>query len=251
MRTVTDHVRIVLVRTGKPGNVGGVARAMRNMGLHDLWLVEPRCDHLSHESKRQSTRGESILHDAHVVASLPEALTDVTFTVATSCRGGLYREQIELSPRQAAERIVHHARTARAALLFGPEDCGLQSEELLDCDALVRIPSCDDYPSLNLAQAMMICAYEIFVAASASPAERSDEAAADERADGRLMHELGDRLRAALLRIGYLRPEHPEHLLFAIRAILGRAGLSRREAQILIGLTQQIESFAAAHDALE
>lgn len=255
-------VRIILVRTGKPGNVGAVARAMANTEISDLWLVEPRCDPLCHESKRQSTRGEPILYAAHVVPTLADALDGITYTVGTSCRGGVYRGQIECSPRHMAAELGRRLTTGRGALVFGPEDTGLRDDEILACDAVVRIPSNPAYPSLNLAQAVMVCVYELYQvvcearptapvavdSAIPTPLDRRETAnAADGLADAATLRSLMTKLESALLRIGYLRPEHPEHLLFPIRAILGRAGLSKTEAQILIGLAQQIGSFAARH----
>jgi tRNA/rRNA methyltransferase len=259
MSTLLDNVRIVLVRTSKAGNIGAVARAMANMEMSDLWLAAPRCDHLSHESRRRSTKGEPILHAARVVSELPEALQGVTYTVAASCRGGVYREQIEMSPRQAAEELRSRAGSGGVALVFGPEDSGLRSDEVLACDAVVRIPSNPAYPSLNVAQAVMVCAYEVYVAAGAEREAAAGAtghptgaaagrtflgAGAARPADAVTMHQLMKKLESALLRIGYLRPEHPEHLLFPIRAILGRAGLSQTEAQILIGLAQQIQEYS-------
>jgi len=241
-----DNVRLILVRTRKPGNVGAVARLMANLGASDLWLVAPRCDHLSPEAKRQSTRGEPLLHKARVVADLPGALNDVTYAVASSCRGGLYREQIELSPRQMVEAARSRRAGGRIALVFGPEDTGLRTEEILACDAVVRIPTDPAYPSLNLAQAVAICTYEMHVAAVSQPEVTPPFLGAGpaEPADAATIAQLMTRLETALLRIGYLRPEHPEHLLFPIRAVLSRAGLSRTEARILIGLAQQILEYA-------
>ncbi len=265
-----DNVRIILVRTGKPGNIGAVARAMANTRLSDLWLVEPRCDPLSHESKRQSTRGEPILHAARVVGHLTDALHEVTFTAGTSCRGGVYRGQIEMPPRRLGSELSRLGSAGKAAIVFGPEDCGLRDDEVLACDAIVRIPSNPDYPSLNLAQAVMVCLYEFYLAATTTDATAADTipaaqargessstphgsatdrggflgAGAPVPADAATLRRLMTALEAALLRIGYLRPEHPQHLLFPIRAILGRAGLSQTEAQILIGLAQQILDFA-------
>jgi len=258
MRRLLDNVRIVLVRTGKPGNIGAVARAMANMELSDLWLVAPRCDHLSQEARRRSTKGERMLHGARVVPELADALRGVVYTVGASCRGGVYREQIEIAPQRMAAEVCRRGRDGSVAIVFGPEDSGLRSDEVLACDAIVRIPANPEYPSLNVAQAMMICAYEIYVAAKSrdSAGGSTARAAADEGekaflgagpaepADAATMHQLMKKLEAALLRIGYLRPEHPEHLLFPIRAILGRAGLYRTEARILIGLAQQIQEYA-------
>ncbi|MBN1492212.1 MAG: RNA methyltransferase [Phycisphaerae bacterium] len=238
------------MRTNKPGNIGAVARAMFNFELHDLWLVAPRCCYLSYEAQQRSTKGERILRYARVVPTLTQAIDGCTYAVGASCRGGDYREQIQITPRQMAGELCRRAATGKAAIVFGAEDCGLRIEDLLACDAVVRIPSNPAYVSLNLSQAMVICAYELYVAAMATPetANAFLGAGTPTPANSPTLTRLMSQLEAALLRIGYLRPANPAHLLFPIRAILSRAALSQTEAQILIGLTQQIQEFADRHE---
>jgi tRNA/rRNA methyltransferase len=253
MEHLTAQVRIVLVRPSSAGNVGAVARAMANFAMTDLRLVQPRCDVLARDALRRSTRGEAILRAARVVDTLEAALADAVFTAGASCRGGRYRDQITLMPRQMAASVCERLRgtNAAAALVFGPEDSGLRGDEILACDAVVRIPANPAYESLNLSHAVTVCAYELFRAASSANGtlHESDAilcAGEPEPADSATVAQLMTKLERALLRIGYLRPEHPEHLLHAIRAVLGRARLTQTEAQILIGLAQQIQSFADA-----
>jgi tRNA/rRNA methyltransferase len=249
MSEVLERVRVVLVRPSHAGNVGAVARAMANLSLRELCLVGPVCDPLSREALQRSTRGEAILRAARVVEEVGDALDGVTYTVAASCRGGRYREQIELTPREMAAIAVERLGGGRTALLFGPEDGGLRSDEVLPCDAVVRIPASEAYPSFNLSHAVTICLYELFVAAKGTAAGRSFHGAGTgEPANAPTMHALMRKLEAALVRIGYVRAEHPEHLLYPIRAILSRAGLSQTEAQILIGLAQQMQEFADGSD---
>jgi tRNA/rRNA methyltransferase len=251
METPLSRIRIVLVRPKFASNVGAVARAMANTGLSRLVLVAPQSDPLSKEARKSSARAESILRSARRVDELTDALEDVVYTVGASCRGGLYRERMELAPEAVAAEAVARARGGHVAVLFGPEDNGLTNEELLRCDAVLRIPSADEYPSLNLAQAVMVVAYEVFRAASnprrpagpVGPLTGPKEAPADAALTDRLMQQY----RQALLKIGYLRPENPEHLLFPLRAVLSRAQPTRKEAQILLGMAQQIEDFAERH----
>lgn len=248
METPLSRIRIVLVRPKFASNVGAVARAMANTGLSRLVLVAPQSDPLSKEARKSSARAESILHSARQVDELTDALEHVVYTVGASCRGGLYREQIELAPEIVATEAVSRARGGHVAILFGPEDNGLTNEELLRCDAVLRIPSADEYPSLNLAQAVLVVAYELFRAASnprgtappVGPLVGPKEAPADAVLIDRVMMQY----RQALLKIGYLHPQNPEHLLFPLRAVLSRARPTRKEAQILLGMAQQIEEFA-------
>lgn len=239
-------LRIVLVRPKHPGNIGATARAMANAGLSDLVLVAPQVDPFSADARKMAARAEPILLGARIVDRLELALDGITFTAATSCRPGMFREQSQLSPRALVERAL--GISGRTAVVFGPEDYGLSNEDILRCDVTVRIPSHPRYESLNLAQAVMVVVHEWYAAveaAAAPPAEPAPAAAArGEPADGALLAELIERFRSPLARIGYLNPQKPEQLLIALRGIFGKAQLSRQEAQIVIGLAQQIERFA-------
>ncbi len=237
------NIRIILVRPKFAANVGAAARALANMNLQQLYLVAPQCDPLSPDARKPGARAESILQTARTVESLRDALESVTYAVGTSCRGGLYRAQIEVTPRDMAARILARAWIGQAAILFGPEDNGLTNEDLVNCDAVVRIPSSPAYPSLNLAQAVLIVSYELFLAATGTERPVPPVAPVD-AADAATLDRLMGKYRSALLRIGYLHPENPEHLLFPLRAVLGRAALTNTEARILMGMAQQIESFA-------
>jgi tRNA/rRNA methyltransferase len=130
------------------------------------------------------------------------------------------------------------------ALLFGTEDKGLSRRNLLACDAVVNIPAQPTYPTLNLSHSVAICLYEVFL--ELGEAKHCDiyEYRSSPRADAAIMDRLTEKLQHALLTIGYLRPEKPDHLMFPIRNVLSRAKLSRAEAQILMGLAQQIDEFA-------
>jgi len=146
---------------------------------------------------------------------------------------------------QSLERPPHAASAAReVALLFGSEDNGLSREDLLACDAVVVIPGNPAYPTLNLSHAVSICLYEAFLATAVEKHTDTTVRKRSDPADLALMNRLMDKLQHALLTIGYLRPEKPDHLMFPIRAILSRAELTRAEAQILMGLAQQIDEFA-------
>jgi TrmH family RNA methyltransferase len=243
-----DRIRIVLVRPKIAGNIGATARAMANMGLSDLALVNPRVSPDDERARQRSAAAEWLLKSARVTNDLADALADVHWTVGTSCRGGMYRQAIETDPRaMAAQAASRTANGQRVAILFGTEDNGLDRTEVLACDAVVRIPSHESYKSLNLAHSVMVCAYELFLAAASGQADqvgRHDDQADGDLADSAMMIRLMDKLGEALLELGYLRPEHPEHLLSALRSILGRAGLTVGEAQIIMGLAQQIQEFA-------
>src|SRR5262249_24798986 len=151
--------------------------------------------------------------------TIRQAIADCALVVGTTCRSGLYRKHSR-APRAAATDIVAAARIGKVALIFGPEDHGLSNKDLEHCQLLITIPTHPDYQSLNVAQAVVICLYELYLAA-ATPVLDSEihRAPADD------VERLFDRMRAVLLKIGFLDSENPEHMLLAFRRILGRAGL--------------------------
>ena len=185
-----------------------------------------------------AVHADDVLERSRTVQSLGEAVGDCRFVVGTTCRGGLYRAHVE-GPEAIAPEIFSRARTGSVALVFGPEDHGLSNEELKPCHRLVALPTSDDYPSLNLSQAVLLCAYEIRRVALSSVVGESEPTAPSEDIEFAL-----ERLKASLLRIGFLDPQNPDHIMFALRRIFGRAGLLERDVRILLGLARQIEWYA-------
>lgn len=235
-----DHVRIVLVRPRGAANVGAAARAMKNSGLGDLVLVAPRTGPAS-LARVMAVHAADVLERSRTVDTLAEAVSDCALVVGTTARTGFYRTGAR-DPRSLVPEIVARARDGRAALVFGPEDHGLSGEELEVCHRLIRIPTSPAYSSLNLAQAVMLCAHELFLAAGAC---RDEPPAPDfEAASSARVEQVHERLRSALLRIGFLPEDNPDHIMRALRRLLGRAGLEEREARILLGLARQIEWYA-------
>ncbi len=239
-----DRVRIVLVRPAGPTNVGSAARAMMNMGLRDLVLVAPRCDHLSEPARAYATRAVGLLETASVCATVAEALAGAHLSLATSAKGGFYRDKATLSAREAAALAQNTTAAGnRVAIAFGPEDRGLVLAELLQFDRVVAIPANDEYPVLNLAAAVMVVAYELRLAMSA--AQPRAGRAAEPLADARRSAVLYEKLFDALERIGFFQAQQsPEHLRFAIRHLLGRAAMTENEVDVLIGMANQIRAAA-------
>jgi TrmH family RNA methyltransferase len=241
-----SRVRVVLVRPQVAGNIGSVARVMENLGAGPLYLVEPQADHLSRESVARSTRGEHRLHEARTAPTIGDALDNTIFAIGASRRRGPTHQTEDLLPAKMAETVRAKLVEAEGdvALVFGTEDNGLSREDLLACDLVVQIPGHPDYPTFNLAHAAVICLYEVFVAVVGEELPSPPDGPRSEPADLAMMDRLMSKLQHALLTIGYLRAEKPDHLMFPIRAILSRAKLTRAEAQILMGLAQQIDEFA-------
>ncbi len=231
------NIRIVLVRPRGSGNIGSIARAMKNMGARELAIVG-RARTGSFWARAMATHGRDILKDARVYETIRDAIADCALVVGTTCRSGLYRQHRQ-TLREVAPQLASAARTGKVALIFGPEDHGLSNKDIEHCQLLITIPTHPEYQSLNVAQAAVICLYEIYLAFLA-PAEDSPI----ERARADQIERLFDRMRSSLLRIGFLDSENPEHMLLAFRRILGRAALEEKDVRILTGLFRQIEWYA-------
>jgi tRNA/rRNA methyltransferase len=238
------RVRVVLVRPQVAGNIGAVARLMENFNAGQLVLVEPKASAVSREALQRSTHGEHRLASARIVPTLTEALEGAVYAVGASRRRGPVHQADDLDPPAMARVLRDRIIDGEVAILFGTEDKGLSREDLLTCDAVVSIPASPHYGTLNLSHAVAICLYEMFVTVAGEPAARSHPRRRLDPADLALMNRLLGKLQHALLTIGYLHPEKPDHLMFPIRNILSRVQLTRAEAQILIGLAQQIDEFA-------
>jgi tRNA/rRNA methyltransferase len=227
----------VMVRPRGSGNIGSVARAMKNTGANDLAIVgEARTE--SFWAKAMAVHGRDILAAAKCFPTIREAIADCTLVVGTTCRSGLYRSHSQTA-REIAPAVVAAARDGKIALLFGPEDHGLSNKDLEHCQLLLTIPTHSDYQSLNVAQAAVICLYEFYVA-SLAPAQ--DDGI--HRAEAENIERLFEIMRDGLLKIGFLDPENPEHMLLAFRRIFGRAGLEAKDVRILTGMFRQIEWYA-------
>lgn len=232
-----ERVCVVLVRPSIPGNIGATARIMRNFGLEKLYLVRPHADPLDTEARKLSTQGEAILRTARSVANFGEAVADCGLVLGTSARvGGLLRRDMVITPRQAALRAWEYAASGQVAWVFGPEQTGLLNEEITRCHYLVHIPAEPSYPVLNLAQAVAICLYEQYQAASGGvlPVERRPVA------PWALQERMFEHLRQALEDIHFLWGERADYLMHGLRHLIGRAGPHREEIDILMGLARQI-----------
>jgi len=219
------------------GNIGSAARALKNMGFADLRLVAPAGSPRNRAATSMAVHAGDVLTSAAIHPDLASAIHDRTLTVGTTCRPGLYRSGA-VSLRDAAADLAAESRQNRIAIIFGPEDHGLTNDELKSCHRLITIPTADEYPSLNLAQAVMVVAYELRLAAAAG-AER--ESAATEFAPAGEVEAMLTRMSDALVEIGFLPADNPDHIMFALRGIFGRSGLNARELDILNGLARQIK----------
>jgi tRNA/rRNA methyltransferase len=239
------NCRVVLVRPQIAGNVGAVARVMRNLGFFELVLVNPAADPTDCQARQLSAHGEDILDRCRVVASFAEAVADCGMVAATSARtGGLFRRQSVGTPEQVVPRLVEVMAATRVGLVFGPESTGLENAEITRCHCLIHIPTDPTYSALNLAQAAAICLYEVRQAwlrgRQAGPGVAAPAPFADQE-------RMFASLRKALQEVHFLYGEKADTLMHGLRHLIGRAGPTPMEVELLFGLARQLRWFAAHH----
>jgi len=228
-------IRVVLVETSHPGNIGGVARAMKNMGLSDLVLVNPK-DFPSVEASVRASSAADVLNAARVVSSLDEAISDCKVAVGASARLRKVSWP-QLDVRETAEMAMKVTCEAdqTLAMVFGREDSGLSNAELDKCNYLAHIPSNPTYSSLNLSQAVQVFAYECLMASDLKSVHSAEgyrhKLASSEQLEGFYEH-----LYQALQDIEFLDPEKNARFMRRMRRLYNRAELDVKEIDILRGI---------------
>ncbi len=231
-----DCIRIVLLETSHPGNIGSTARAMKTMGLKNLYLVAPQLFPHPKAQEMASSAGD-ILENAKVVSNLDEAIADCHLVIGTSTRTRTIPWPI-LSPRQLAEKIRDEHQDIKTAILFGREQSGLTNEELQRCHFHVQIPTNAEYSSLNLASAVQVIAYELQIASLSeikNPTWDYPFATAKEL-DGFYQH-----LETVLIELKFLNPKAPRQLMTRLRRLFSRTQLDVMEINILRGILGAVQ----------
>jgi TrmH family RNA methyltransferase len=237
----SPRIRIVLVAPSHPGNIGAAARAMKNMALDDLVLVNPK-QFPDAEATARASGADDLLSAARVVPTLAQALQGCGFVAATTSRD---RDQYfrVMDVREAAARIVAESRRAPAAVVFGAERTGLTNEELETSHALIRIPASALYPSLNLSMAVQLVTYELFRARTGALPAMGAEPPAAPLAAPEEMERLYAHLAQVLEEIDFRdRTQSGTHLMGRIRRFLQRAELDHNEVSILRGILTAVQS---------
>jgi len=238
MKVNRNNLAVVLHRPHYPENIGAAARSAKNMGISRLLVVAPvNCD-LTKILKMATHHAEEVVTEMEVFDDLQSALGSFQYVVGTTARTGSHRQTTQ-APRRVAEALVTISQNNQVALLFGPEDRGLANHELRYCDTLVTIPTAG-FTSINLAQAVMILAYEILLAGSAEPKGYVPRLA--NRAELEAMY---DQLTATLARINFINPENPEYWMMSVRRFFSRIGLRAREVKLIRGICRQINWYVA------
>lgn len=242
-----DQFAFVLVRPKSAGNIGSAARALKNMGFDDLRLVAPETSSKSNAAHAMAVHANDVLAHAKIFPALGEAVEDCHLTVGTTCRGGPYRESVR-PLRESTIELAEASAANRIALIFGPEDTGLTNRELKFCQKLITIPTSPEYASINLAQAVILCAYELRMAVASEPRASADSV---QLASATEVDAAMERMKESLLAIGFLPEENPDHIMFALRGIFGRSGLTAHELEILNGIARHTKWAAeGGHETL-
>ena len=231
-----DHITIILSRTINPGNIGSTARAMKNMGLSSLCLVQPQCE-VDGDAYMMATHGKDILANIKIFDSIPEAAAGSAFLFGTTARSRKWRNTI--SPAAMISKIKALLPQPGVSILFGPEDIGLTNNELELCNEVIVIPTADDAASINISQAVLIICYEIFKSFEnmepvKTKPEKMDLAPIDK------VEDMYAHMQKALIDIDYLDPQNPEHFMGNFRRMLNRAGLTSEDVQVIRGIFRKL-----------
>jgi len=241
---IAENIKIVLVNTSHPGNIGAAARAMKNMSLHRLTLVAPE-EFPSGVAVGRAASSVDILENATVVETLQEAIADCSLVIGASARSRSIPWPM-LDPRECGAKIVQESGRHPVALVFGREDSGLNNDELQLCHFHVQIPANENYSSLNLAAAVMVLSYEIY---SAYLARESDASAHDdtgqpwdqELSSAAQMEHFYEHLEDVLVDLDFHDRENPRQLMQRLRRLYGRIRIDAMEMNILRGILTHIQ----------
>jgi len=234
-------VKVILVETSHPGNIGAAARAMKNMGLTELVLVNP-LDFPNMKAVFRAASAGDVVRGAQVVETVEEAIADCQLVIGTSARERRIPWPL-LSPRECGEKVVTAFEgQQKVGLLFGRESRGLKNEELQQCQFHVNIPTGEAYSSLNLAMAVQVICYEVLQAKHAgnNDSGRSDQEWDLPFADSAAVEYFYDHLEATLIQVGFHDPENPRQLMTRLRRLFNRVRIDRMEVNILRGFLTAI-----------
>ena len=229
-----SHIKIVLVETTHPGNIGAVARAMKNMAMTNLWLVSPKI-FPSADATSRASGADDVLAKATVCQSLQEAIADCQIVIGASARCRTISWP-EMTPRECAEHVVPNGSDNKIAIIFGRENSGLKNHELDLCHFLLRIPCNSEYSSLNIAAAVQVVCYELFVTADLHESVVIGDRGKIPIASAMQMKSFYTHLYQALTDIGFMHPDKSKSIMRRLRRIYNRVQLDTKELDILRGI---------------
>ena len=229
-----SHIKIVLVETTHPGNIGAVARAMKNMAMANLWLVSPKI-FPSADATSRASGADDVLAKATVCQSLQEAIADCQIVIGASARCRTISWP-EMTPRECAEHLVPNGSDNKVAIIFGRENSGLKNHELDLCHFLLRIPCNSEYSSLNIAAAVQVVCYELFIKADLHESMVIGDRGKIPIASAMQMESFYTHLYQALTDIGFMHPDKSKSIMRRLRRVYNRVQLDTKELDILRGI---------------
>ena len=241
VENLVDNIRVVMVETTHPGNIGAAARAMKAMGYKNLYLVKPKI-YPNAEATARAAGADDILTNAVVCNSLQEALQGCVTVIASSARPRAISSPV-FTPREYASKLHEMVMLGPVALVFGRESSGLSNEELEHCNVILQIPTNPDFSSLNVASAIQILCYAFIQGLQGLESEKTDRekvqlATADE------MNYFYDHLQQSMIDVNFLNPEQPRKLMRRLKSLFNRANFDENEVSILRGFLAAVQETA-------
>lgn len=234
-----SHIKIVLVETSHAGNIGAVARAMKNMTMTNLALVAPKLFPCA-EATARAAGADDILARANVYDNLSDAITDCQLVIGASARSRTISWP-EITPRECAAKVVHQPEQ-KVAIVFGRENSGLKNHELDLCQFLLHIPCNSEYSSLNVAAAVQVVCYELFVATGTKQDVLVGDKGERPLATAQQMELFYEHLQQTLLDIGFMHPDKSRSIMRRLRRIYNRTLLDTKELDILRGILKMAQN---------
>lgn len=230
-----DNIRIIMINTFHPGNIGAAARALKNMGLSQLWLVDPR-EFPHEEAESRAAGAKDLLEQAVVVSTVEEAIADCQLVIGTSARHRTFDQPL-MDAEEAATMMVDEAHTGQIAILFGRETMGLTNEEMMLCNRHLYIDANEDYPVLNIAQAIQLVTYELRRASRANKPQ-TQQSPYPRQSEIGLFYEHLDKV---LRRTGFIIPQHEGRVMDKLRRYFNRTRPEKAELGMLRGILTSVE----------
>lgn len=240
-----SNIRVILINTFHPGNIGSAARAMKNMGIRNLYLVDPQ-DFPNEQALTMAAGAKDIVEQAVITSTLAEAIADCSFVIGTSARDRTHSLP-QMNARECGERVITESQSHPVALVFGRETMGLHNDEIQQCNAHTYISAHPDYPVLNLAAAVQTICYEIYMAhqiQAEQPYKSNSNQKEKTYPNTQQMEYFYQHLETTLRNIGFLIKQHPGNTMLKLKRLFNRARPERQELSILRGVLSTIDKLA-------
>ncbi len=230
-----NNIRIVLINTFHPGNIGAAARAMKNMGLSDLYLVDPK-EFPHPEAESRAAGATALLDSATVVPTLRDAVADCALVIGTSARRRSFPWPM-LDPETCADKALQQSVQGPVAIVFGRERMGMHNDELMQCNFHLAIPAAPDYPVMNISAAVQVVCYEIWKRHDGNPLWEPEEEYPTSEQMNRFYQHLEDTLR----NVGFIIPQHEGQVMTKLRRFFNRARPEEFELGMLRGILRSVQ----------